>query len=59
VRLCGFVYPEDRRIRAPVLDSGLNPRDGLLINKIVSSIKPVNMCQQYNLLACLDFGTMI
>jgi len=41
------------------MDSGLNSRDGLFVNKIVSSIKPVRMGQQDNLLAWLDFGTVI
>jgi hypothetical protein len=59
VRLCLFVNPQNRGIRTSLMDSGLNPRDGLFVNKIVSSIKPVYMGQQYNLLAWLDFGTLI
>jgi hypothetical protein len=54
-----LIYPEDRSVGSSQLDSGLNPRDGFFINQIVSPIKPVNMRQQQNLLACLDFRTMI
>jgi hypothetical protein len=41
------------------MDSGLNPRDGLFVNQIVSSVKPVHMGEQHNFLAWLDFGTLI
>jgi hypothetical protein len=54
-----FIYPENRGIGTSQLDSRLNPRDSRFVNKIVPSIKPVNMRQQQNLLARLDFGAMI
>jgi hypothetical protein len=59
MRLCLFVNPQNRCVGTSVMDSSLNPRDGLFINEIISAIKPVDMGQQDNLLARLDFGTLI